>query len=95
MFPAERHIAGELRAEVQLGQPGSLHQGRQDVHKLHQLLRQLSLATDCNVTVIICGDVPTSSMIPGTCSIMGARWAISKLVYLSHSACSPSCSSSW
>ena len=38
--PADGHVAGVLRAELQLGQAGSLHQGGQDVHKLHQALRE-------------------------------------------------------
>ena len=32
---------------------------------------------------------PTWSMRPGTCSSMGARCEISKLLFLSHSECSP------
>ena len=33
----------------------------------------------------------TSSISPGTCSIMGALWEISKLLYFIHSVCSPIC----
>ena len=85
--PAERDISGIHRTFIYRRKSSGLDQGGHYIHKLNHFVRHLQAGINGNHGLEF--GLATLGVTPGTLIMNGALCAISKLVCLSHSACSP------